>query len=233
MATKNKKANTAVTPEETIENALNSTEQFLQKNSKTLLIALGVIVVVVAGFFGYKYLIVQPRMEKASEMMYVAEQYYAAENWDAALNGDGNSAGFVDVIDEYGSTAQGSLAAHYAGICYLKLGDMDSALEYLKKYDNTKGAPNVIINAQNYGLQGDILVNRKEYKAASELYEKAIAAADNILVTPYYLKKAALVYEQLGDNASALAAYRRIADEFGASLEARDVEKYIGQLEQK
>lgn len=220
-------------PEVVIETAINETEEFLFKNGKKLLIALAVIVVVAGGFFGYKYLYQVPKTEKAADMMFVAEQLFAADNFEAALNGDGSSAGFLEVISSYGSTPVANVANHYAGICYLKLNDLDNALKYLKKYSATSGAPNQIVNAQNYGLQGDIMSQKQDYKAAVDLYGKAIAVSDNTLTTPVYLQKQALVYAQLGETAKAIVAAQRIADEFPESLESRDIEKFIGQLEQK
>ncbi|UKI39587.1 MAG: hypothetical protein L6V35_01520 [Alistipes putredinis] len=50
------------------------------------------------------------------------------------MEGDGSTAGFLEVIEKYGSTPQGNIAKHYAGICYLKNGDLDNALAYLAKY---------------------------------------------------------------------------------------------------
>lgn len=92
------------------------------------------MVIVVGGYFAYEYLVKRPRAVKAAEMMFVAEQLFAAEDYTAALEGDGSNAGFLDVVSQYGATRPGRLAAHYAGVCYMKLGDFDSAMEYLNKY---------------------------------------------------------------------------------------------------
>ena len=147
-----------------------------------------------------------------------------------ALDGDGNNAGFVEVVENYGTTPQGSLAAHYAGISYLKLGDNENALKYLAKYRKASGAPAEIVNAQNAGLQGDIYANGGDLKKAAALYKKAVKASDNSLTAPVYLKKLGMVEEQLGNTEAALEAYQRIADEYYTSLEARDIDTYIGRL---
>lgn len=219
--------------EEKIENALGKTEKFFQDNTKTLLIVLAIVVVLVGGYFGYVHFISNPRAEKAAESMFVAEQLFAAGDFETALNGDGDNAGFLEVVDNYGSTRPGRLAAHYAGICYIKTGDNDSALEYLAKYKPAKGAPAAIVNAQNFGLRGDIYVQNGNYTEAAKLYAKAVEAGNNVLTTPYFLKKSAEVYEQLGDYDKAIDACRRIKNEFQASMEARDIDKYIGALEQQ
>ena len=225
--TNNKQENTY---EEVVTETVGKTEAFLEKNQKLVTWVLVAIFVVIGGYFANKYLIAQPRAEKASAEMFAAIQNFNAEEWQVALDGDGNYAGFLEVIDNYGSTPQASLAAHYAGICYLKLGDKENALEYLAKYNATKGAPAEIVNAQNYGLQGDIVADGGDLKKAAALYRKAIEASENSLTTPCYLKKLGLVEEAMGNTAAALAAYQRIADEFGTALEARDIDIYIGRL---
>ena len=219
--------------EEKMDSAIGKTEQWLQDNTKPLLIALIVAVLVVGGYFGYKYLIQEPRMERASDAMFVAEQLYAQEDYEAALNGDGVNEGFLDIVSSYGSTPQGRLAAHYAGICYMKAGDYDNALTYLKKYKHTKGVPAILVNAQNSGLQGDAYVQKGDYRKASEMYDKAAQTGDNILVTPYYLKKYAEVNEKLGNIQTAIDACKRIRDYYGNSMEAREIDKMLGRLEQK
>ncbi len=51
--------------------------------------------------------------------------------------------------------------------------------------------------------------------------------------TPLFLKKLGMAYEKTGDFKAAAATYQRIADEYPASIEARDIPKYIGRAEQK
>ena len=208
-------------PEVAIQSAIGRVEGFIMNNGRSLLTALIVVVVVVGGFFGYKYLISGPRAEKAAAMMFVAEQQFAV-------------AGFLEVIDRYGSTDEGNLARHYAGICYLRLGEYQQALDYLKEYSaSTKSVPEALLAAQNCGLQGDAYAQLENYAEAVRMYEKAVAASDNSLSAPYYLKKAGGVYEKLGDYAKALAAYERISDDYPASMEARDIQKYIGRIQQQ
>lgn len=219
-------------PEVAIQSAIGKTENFIMENGKPLLTALAVIVVVVCGFFGYKYLVAAPRAEKAAAMMFVAQQQFAVDSFALALNGDGNNAGFLQVIDKYGSTPEGNLAKHYAGICYLRMGDLQNAFDYLKKYKADGEIPGALVNAQNLGLQGDILSQQGNYKEAAAQYEKAVKASENVLTAPYYLKKAGLTYEKLGDNAKALSTYKTIQTDYATSMEARDIQKFIGRLEQ-
>ena len=227
MANNKKQENTY---EEVVTETVSKTEQFFEKNQKLVTWVLVALVVIIGGYFANKYLVAQPRAEKASAEMFAAIQNFNAEEWQVALEGDGNYAGFLEVIDNYGSTPQASLAAHYAGICYIKLGDNESAMKYLKQYDATKGAPAEIVNAQNLGLQGDLTADAGDLKKAAALYRKAVEASDNSLTAPCYLKKLGLVEEALGNTAAALAAYERISAEYGTAIEARDIDTYIGRL---
>lgn len=225
-----KKINQQEDPEVQIEQAINRSEHFIEKNGKKLLIALCVVVVVLGCYFGYTNLVKSPKEQKAAEVAYVAQQLFGKGDFAQALNGDGNNAGFLDVIKNYGSTAAGNTAAHYAGICYIKMGDFKTAITYLEKYKDVEGTAAAIINAQNKGLIGDAYVELKENAKAISFYEKAVAASDNQLTTPYYLMKVAGVYEANGDTVKALAAYEKIKNTYFESMEARDIDKYIGKL---
>ena len=125
-----KKAQESLDPEVKIQSAIGNTENFIMRNGRKLLIALIVVFVIVGGFYGYKYFVAGPRAEKAASMMFMAEQHFVADSFHLALNGDGNFDGFLKVIDKYGSTPQGNLAQHYAGICYLQLGQYEEALAH-------------------------------------------------------------------------------------------------------
>lgn len=218
------------TYEEVVTETVGKTEKFFEKNQKLITIVLVAIIVVIGGYFANKYLIAQPKAEKASAEMFAAIQHFGTEEWQIALDGDGNYAGFLEIVDNYGSTPQGSLAAHYAGICYIKLGDKENALKYLAKYDAASGAPAEIVNAQNIGLQADIIADGGDLAKAAELYRKAVAESANSLTAPFYLKKLGQVEAALGNKEAALAAYQRIADEYFTSLEARDIDALIGGL---
>lgn len=220
-------------PEVAIENAIYKSENFIQRNGKTLLVILAVIVLFVGAYFGVKSLYSEPRQQKAAAMMFVAEQQFARDSFALALKGDGNYPGFLDVIDQYGNTRAGNVAKHYAGKCYMYLGEYQAALDCFRKYKHVKGLSAQLINAQNAGMMGDAHVQLNELEAAAEQYEKAVETSDNDLTAPYYLKKAGMVYEKLGNGKKAMDAYEKIKYSYGGSMEARDIDKYIGRLAQQ
>lgn len=225
-----KKVNPEVDPEVQIEEAISKSEKFLQENGKKLLTALCAVVIVIGGYFGYEQLVKAPKAEKAIASIYNAELSFGKGEFELALNGDQNNAGFIEVADKYASTAVGNIANHYAGICYMKLENYNEAIVALSKFKDVKGAEASIINAQNKGIIGDAYSQLKDYNKAISYYEKAISISDNSLTSPYFLMKAAGVYKTLGNNAKALECYETIKNKYFNSIEARDIDKYIGQL---
>ncbi|MEG1622738.1 MAG: tetratricopeptide repeat protein [Alistipes sp.] len=216
--------------EETLGAAMTRAESFFEENSKKVVFILIGLLVLAALIFGYKKLISEPRISKAAELIAEAQTRFGAEDTDykLALEGDANGVGFLDVVEQYGSTPAGNLAAQYAGICYFKLGDMENAAKYLAKYSAVKGIPGAIINAQNLGLQGDIAVEQKDYAKAVSFYDKAVKAADNDLTTPMYLRKAGLAERAQGNNEKAKVYFEKILSEHPASMDAREADKLIG-----
>ena len=153
---------------ETLGEAMNKTELFFEKNGRLMSYIFLGLLILAALIYGYRALIAQPRVAKAAEMIAEAQNRFDTEtpDFELALHGDANGAGFLDVIEKYGSTPSGNLAKHYAGICYLRTGDLENAAKYLAKYSAVKGLPGALINAQNYGLQGDVAVEQQNYAQA-------------------------------------------------------------------
>lgn len=225
-------ANQQAAEPETLGEAMNKTELFFENNGRKITYILLALIALGAAIYGYRVLVTLPRAEKAAEMIAEAQHRFEAENpdFELALAGDANGAGFLDVVEQYGSTPSGNLAKHYAGICYLRQGDLEQAAAYLAKYAPVKGIPGALINAQNYGLQGDIAVEKGDYAAAVKFFEKAVKAADNNLTAPMYLRKAGLAEQAQGNAERAEAFYQRILTSYPASMEAREAEKLLGTV---
>lgn len=217
-------------PELLIESAIVRTESYIQKHFTKIIIAVAAIIVVTGGYFGYKGLIESPRIEKASAAAYTAEQYFQVDSFKVALEGNEFFDGFITIADKYSATPVGNIANQYAGICYLRLGDFDNALTYLKRYKSVDGKAAEVINAQNLGLQGDIASQKGDKATAIKQY-KAAAEIVNSFTAPTYLKKLGLIYQAEGDNSMAIETFKKITDLYPSSLEARDIEKFIGRIE--
>ena len=218
--------------EAAVAEAVSKTEQFFQQNGKKVVLAVvAVVALAVAGYL-YKSLVIDANAEKASELIIEAQNRFGVETPDfaLALNGDENGAGFLDVVEQYGSTASGNIAKHYAGICYLRLGDLENADKYLAMYKPVNKLGAEVVNAQNLGLRGDIAVENGDYEAAVALYKKAVAASANIYTAPLYLYKQIVVYAALGNKAEAQKCFDTIQAKYPVSAELREAEKVLGSF---
>ncbi|MFI3281842.1 MAG: tetratricopeptide repeat protein [Rikenellaceae bacterium] len=225
--------NNVTTPElETIGEAMTQTEHFFESNGKKIIYLIVALVAVAIVIFGYKSAIVEPRIEKASAMLYKAQVLLETEtpDYQLALNGDATTPGFLEVVDAYGSTPSGNLAKHYVGICYLHTGDMANAAKYLSQYKPAKGLVASVINAQNLALQGDVAVEQDNFAAAVTLFRKAAKSSDNMLTAPSYLFKAALASIAAGDTATAKTIFTEISASYPGTDEANKADKYMASL---
>ncbi len=210
-----------------VEQALTSTEHFIERYQKTITIAIIAVLVVVGGWLGFRRFIVEPRDDEAKSQMFAAEQYFERDSFNLALNGDGNYLGFLDIIDDYGITRTAGLAHYYAGVSYLNLGDFESAIEHLVKFKlNDK-----LIRTIAIGAIGDAYMELGEQSKAIDHYLKAAKRKPNSFTTPLYLMKAAEILEKSGSPAKALEYYREIQEEYPESNEGRFIDKYISRAE--
>ena len=223
-------AKEVVTPQdEMLASAQTQGENFFEKNSKMVVVAIVVIFVLAAAIFGYKKVIVEPRHVKGQEMLFEAQYQFESQTADfaLALNGDENTPGFAQVVEQYGNTPAGNLARMYAASCALRLGDFDQAQKYINSYKNVKGVPGSIINAMAAGIKGEIAVEKGDNAGAAKLFEQAAKSNENDFTTPMYLRKAALAYRAAGDAAKADALLKVIAEEYPSSFDARDAQKLV------
>lgn len=221
-------AKQVMTPqEEALAQAQAQTENFFEKHSKAVVIAMIAIFVLAAAIFGYKKLVSEPRMQAAQEMLYKAQYQFEQQNADLALalNGDENTPGFAQVAEQYGNTPAGNLANLYAAACSIRLGEMEAAESYLAKFKNVKGTPGEIINAMAAGLKGDIAVEKGDNAAAAAAFEAAAKVSDNLYTAPMYLRKAAQAYTALGNEAKAKECLDIIIDKYANSPEAANALK--------
>ncbi|MDR0866752.1 MAG: tetratricopeptide repeat protein [Candidatus Symbiothrix sp.] len=210
--------------EKNVGEILSRTDQFIDKHLKQILIVAGAIVVIVIGIIVYHQYILKPKEDKARAELFPSQNYFANQQWALALNGDSiESIGFLDIIHEYGGTQSANLAKAYAGICQFQLGNYEEALKNLKSYSGK----DQLFAAQITGAIGDCEVNLGKVKEGIASFNKAAAKADNSLLSPVYLNKAAIAYESLEDYKAALDIYQTIKTKYPESMEASTIDKNI------
>ena len=148
---------------EALAEQLTKTEAYLEQNKSIVFIIIGVFVLVIGGFFGYRYYAMN-QSKIAQGEMFQAIYYFEADSLNLALNGDGNNYGFLDIIDNYGVSDAANLAHFYAGAAYLKQGQYVEAIDYLEGFS----ASDYLVQARAYSLIGDAHMELGDFSAAAQ-----------------------------------------------------------------
>lgn len=203
---------------------------FFERYRNFILGGLGLIVLVIVGWVAYKQFFLKPKQQEAVDQMFQAQIQFDRDSFQLALlNPGGGYLGFLDVIDNYSGTPAANLANYYAGVCYLHLGKYDAAVSYLKDF-KAKGD---VMPIMRNGALGDAYAELNDLSSAMSYYKKAVSVSENDLLTPYYLKKVAMLSEKNGDTKAALDAYEKIKNKYPDSPDAKDIEKYIVRVTPK
>ena len=176
---------------EAIAEKVTGIEQWIEHNPKIVFGILGALILVVGGFFGYRYYVAS-QDDLAQKEMFQAVRYFEADSLNLAMEGDGLNLGFKQIIDDYGMTPAGNLANFYAGAVCMKQGKFPLAILYLKDFS----ANDQLVQARAYSLIGDAYMEQKQYDDAASYYDKAANYKPNKFFTPTYLMKAALAFER-------------------------------------
>lgn len=210
----------------TIEESLTKAEMYVEENKNNLMTVVLAIVIGFSGFFAYDRFYVQPKENNAATEMYNAESNFGQSKFQEALDGDEQFAGFLEIIDSYGGTKAANLAEYYAGICYLRLGDAESAIEHL---DNFSSDDEILAPLAKAAI-GDAFSELGQNEEALSYYINAAELRTNDFTTPIFLMKAGNAAYTLGDYDNALELYTRIKNEFESSKEGQKIDKYIARV---
>ena len=213
---------------ENVESALSKTELWIEEHQKLIYGIIGAVIVIAGIIWGLKAL--NDRKDRnASKEIFTAQRYFEKESYEAALTGDGNYLGFTEVYDQYSNTKTGKMAAYYAGISNMKLGNYNEAIDYLKKFNGK----DEILAPMALGAIGDCYMELDDVNNAAAYYDKAANKSKNNFTGPMFLTKAGMTYEILGDYAKALNCYKALKDDYPLSNEAFEISKNIANIEAK
>jgi tetratricopeptide (TPR) repeat protein len=203
---------------------VSRSEKFIEDNKKSIMYGLIAIAIVIGAIMAYNQLYKTPKNNNAAIALFKGQQYFERDSFNLALNGNGfDYDGFEQIIKQYSGTKSGNLAKAYAGICFYKTGDLESAIKCLKSFKSKEDniAPAII------GLIGDCYVESGDIEQGISYFEKAASKANNDFLSPIFLKKAGIAYESLQQYDNAEKAYTTIKVKHATSMEAMDIEKYI------
>lgn len=225
---KNKEKKEEVNGLENVEKAVSTSEQFLEKYRKQIIICLSAILVIAIAVVLFRTQYVEPRTNDASTKLSQCIYYIEQDSFNLALNGDALNEGLLDIIDEYGMTETADLANLYAGICYYNLGSYDTACDHFKKFDKKS----VNVTPANLTIIGDCYVEMDDLQNAIKYFEKA-AEQENIMTAPRALNKAGICYEELGEYDKAEKCYQTIKDKYFDSSLATQMDAKIERCQSK
>ena len=194
-------------------------ESFYSAYKKQINLSLLVVIIAVAGYVGFNKLYLEPLEKEAQAALFPGQALFEKDSIDAAL------ASFEAVANDYGLTKAGNLSHYYAGVCYMRKGEYQNAIDQLDKF-STK---NELVSPLAIGLKGDAYVELNDLSKGASLYMKAANSSKNKLTAPIFLKKAGLAYEELKEFKDAAAAYEKIKKEYSDATEAQDIDKYIAR----
>ncbi|SFT43152.1 Tetratricopeptide repeat-containing protein [Lishizhenia tianjinensis] len=183
---------------------------------KGFTIAVGVIVVIVLGIFGYNKLIVEPGEAEASDYNSTAISLLQKDSVNLAI------AEFENQVADYDGYNQGEMAQFQLASLYFDKGDYQRALEEVEGVELN----DEFIATLAKGLEGDCNVELGNLEDGIAAYVTAAERRKNELTTPHFLFKAGKVCEELKDFEKATEIYQTIIDEYPAFASQNTVEKY-------
>lgn len=188
---------------------------------------LGVLVLAVAGVFGWQWY-VQQQEAKAQQELYPVQYYFEQDSMSTVLSGDGvQTIGADKIANDYSMTNAGDLAAFYAGVANLKQGKFNEAIENLKNFN----ADDYLVQARAYSLIGDAYMELNNLNEAVSYYKQAANHYPNDVFTPDYLMKLALAYELQKDYVKAAQTYQVIIEKHRKSDLALKAKRAMAKVE--
>lgn len=186
-------------------------------------VIIGILVIILA-ILAFNRFYLQKKNAEASAQIVQPIQWFIqgdSASLKKALEGDGENDGFLDIASGYKITRTANTANYYAGLTYLKLGQKEDAMEYLKKFKKKE-------DVLWYGCQatiGDLYDEQGDEAKAISYYEKASKGKDPYF-TPIALFKLGQMYERQGDWKKALDAYETIEKNFYTEYNKMSVAQY-------
>lgn len=219
----------------TLDQGASKTEAWVEKNQKIILGFVGAIALCVLGYLAYDQFVQSPNEIEATNEMYQAQKYYeravsgidSDSLYNLALNGGEGKYGFLDIIDNYGSTDAGNLAKYYAGISYLNTKNYLEAISHLDDFKSD----DMMIAPIAKGAIGDAFVQLNQPEDALPYYEKAATMSENEFTAPRFYLKAGITALNLGKIDKAVRHFKTITEKYPKSQQLVKAKTYLGKAE--
>lgn len=186
---------------------------FIQKNSKIIII-ISVVVIAAVAIFAFIRNKNQDDSLAASNLISRVLPYFEKADYQKALDGDPNQnylgepvKGFKYIASEYSGTEQGKIAAFYVANILLSTGKYAEALQY---FDDASASGSKEIQVGAMAGRAACLETEKKFEEAAKLYEDASKMIVSEELKARYSFYAAYAYENAGKKDVAEKIYREI-----------------------
>jgi tetratricopeptide (TPR) repeat protein len=203
-------------------------KDFWERYNRPVTIICTLLIVLIGGWYIYKNFFQNPKEQKAKDAMFRAEEYYRMDSVNLALNGDAQNMGFLRVIDRFSGTDAANLARFYTGSCYLKLGDNDKAVKYLKKFSTSSK----LVQARAYKLLGDAYADLGKNSDAFDYYKKAAHhfEKDETNSAEYLFMAAYFADRVMKNSKEAIELYKELREKYPTTQQGLQAENFLAQL---
>ena len=198
--------------------------EWLQRNARTLTIAVVVIAVAGGGYWFYARS-VQLKNESAARALNTALQSIQAGNQALAASD------LQKVVDRYGDTQSGIEAGLLLAQMDFNNGKVSDGVTLLNGLTLQSSAK--LDMASIYSLMGDGQMQGNKAADAAKSYQKAADASGSDADKAYQLSKAARAQLASGDTASAAAIWQKLANDPKAQGVAAEAKVRLGEIEAK
>ncbi|HOS58151.1 MAG TPA: tetratricopeptide repeat protein [Bacteroidales bacterium] len=206
-------------------NAFSRFIDFYNNNQKILSIILIVILVAIGAIIAFKKFYLEPQNKKAAALMVEPIKLFAqgdSVSIRLALEGDDDVDGFETIASDFTLTKAGNSANYYTGLCYLKLGEKEDALEYLLKFKRKED----VLWYHVQGIIGDLYDEMDDETNALKYYKRA-CESENAFYAPIDMFKLAQFYESQEEWEEAYNLYQQIENKFYSQFQNMNVDKYM------
>jgi tetratricopeptide (TPR) repeat protein len=164
------------------------------------------------------------RESEAAAKLAPLHHYFDKDSFDVVLKGIKGKKMMTapEIADAYFLTSKGKEAAMMAGIAYMQTGKFEKAIPYLDKAD----PKDQFLSAALLNAKASCYAELGKMEKAADYYAEAGAKSKSDFSAQYW-RSAGIHYEMAESYGKALECYEKIKNEYSASPEASDIDKFI------
>lgn len=206
-------------PKNEIDEAVKESVNFVEKHKNALIYGTVAVLAVALGLLLFLNHRSKSKAENEQKASYALTQYNPNDSINANVA--------ANVVSQYDGTATANQARILAARQLYDEAKYQEAADMLEGYDY---CGDELVGPQALCMLGDCYAALKQYDKACSQFEKAAEKANNYIVSPAALQKAAEVYEVNNKKEEAVRCYEKIRSEYPQCNEAVTAEAQLARL---